>query len=94
MTKPDLVLGIDIGGTKMAAGLVNPDGEVMASGRTPTPARSSAEEMWSALTDLISDALESAGKPRLIGVGVGCAGPMVWPDGVVSPLNISAWRGF
>ncbi|MEV1167181.1 ROK family protein [Nonomuraea sp. NPDC049784] len=28
------------------------------------------------------------------GVGVGCGGPMTWPDGEVSPLNIPGWRGF
>jgi glucokinase len=26
------------------------------------------------------------------GVGVGCGGPMSWPEGVVNPLNIPAWR--
>jgi glucokinase len=31
---------------------------------------------------------------RLTGVGVGCGGPMSWPSGEVSPLNIPAWRGF
>jgi glucokinase len=33
--------------------------------------------------------------PRgVAGVGVGCGGPMDWPTGVVSPLNIPAWRDF
>jgi glucokinase len=27
-------------------------------------------------------------------VGVGCGGPMSWPSGEVSPLNIPGWRGF
>ena len=30
----------------------------------------------------------------LSGVGVGCGGPMRWPEAEVSPLNIPAWRGF
>jgi glucokinase len=30
----------------------------------------------------------------LDGVGVAAAGPMVWPSGEVSPLNMPAWRGF
>jgi glucokinase len=29
-----------------------------------------------------------------VGVGVGCGGPMIWPDGDVSPLNIPSWRRF
>ncbi|MBN6051251.1 ROK family protein [Nonomuraea sp. RK-328] len=31
---------------------------------------------------------------RVEGVGVGCGGPMRWPAGEVSPLNIPGWRGF
>ena len=30
----------------------------------------------------------------LAGVGCGCGGPMEWPAGMVSPLNIPAWRAF
>jgi glucokinase len=30
----------------------------------------------------------------LDGIGVAAAGPMVWPSGEVSPLNMPAWRGF
>jgi len=30
----------------------------------------------------------------LAGVGCGCGGPLVWPEGRVSPLNIPAWRAF
>jgi len=27
-------------------------------------------------------------------IGIGCGGPMAWPTGEVSPLNIPGWRGF
>jgi len=94
MTATDLVLALDIGGTKMAAGLVDPDGKVHFSGRIPTPARSDADVMWTALTKVIGDVMRAGGNPRIIGVGIGSAGPMVWPDGVISPLNIPGWRGF
>lgn len=94
MSDDQLVLGIDIGGTKMAVGLVNQLGDVIVSGRTPTPARSSGDEMLGALFAICSDVMEQGGNPEINGVGVGCAGPMVWPDGVVSPLNIPAWRQF
>ncbi|MEV7007094.1 ROK family protein [Streptosporangium sp. NPDC051022] len=41
-----------------------------------------------------SRAGSGAGAFRVEGVGVGCGGPMIWPDGVVSPLNMPGWRGF
>ena len=34
---PRVVVGVDIGGTKVAAGLVNADGEILARNRTPMP---------------------------------------------------------
>lgn len=95
VTDPSLpVLALDIGGTKMAAGLVTSDGDVLAVERTPSPARGSAEEMYGALTGLCDSLFAATGQQEVAGVGVGCAGPMVWPDGVVSPVNIPGWRGY
>jgi len=88
------ILGIDIGGTKMAVGLVDAQGNVLISGRTPSPARGRAEDMYGALVALCDSVMAEGGEPQLRGVGIGSAGPMTWPDGVVSPNNITAWRGF
>ncbi|HTC68537.1 MAG TPA: ROK family protein [Acidothermaceae bacterium] len=85
------VLAVDMGGTKIAVGIVDPDGRVVVRSRTPTPIDSDAEVVWSALLEAI-DALPDV--DRVAAVGVGCGGPMVWPAGRVSPLNIPAWRGF
>ena len=85
------VLAIDIGGTKMAVGIVAADGRVMTSSRTPTPPGADAETIWTALRHAI-EALPDL--DHVSGIGVGCGGPMVWPAGGVSPLNIPGWRGF
>lgn len=84
------VLAVDVGGTKLAAGLVDGTGRVVRASRTPTPA-ADGETVWAALLALVSDvvALET-----VAAVGVGCGGPMRWPAGEVSPLNIPGWRGF
>lgn len=83
------VLAVDVGGTKLAVGLVAADGRVIAQSRTPTPVEGQA--IWSALVALI-DALP--GVDQVAAVGVGCGGPMSWPAGEVSPLNMPAWRGY
>ncbi|CNF25347.1 ROK family protein [Mycobacterium tuberculosis] len=90
------VLAIDIGGTKLAAALVAPDGRVIARDRAPTPNEPGvdAEELWRALEALLGKVTADAGDPPLAGVGAGCGGPMTWPAAEVSPLNIPAWRGF
>ncbi|PZG07395.1 ROK family protein, partial [Nonomuraea aridisoli] len=84
-----MILAIDIGGTKMAAGLVTRDGTVVTSRRATTPQGADAETLWRTLTDLIAPL-----GGDVEGVGVGCGGPMTWPDGEVSPLNIPGWRRF
>ena len=88
--KDERVLAVDIGGTKMAVGIVDPNGRVESYERTETP-RVDAEGLWRTLEALL-DKLHTDGE--LIGVGVGCGGPMKWPSAEVSPLNIPGWRDF
>jgi glucokinase len=89
-------LAVDIGGTKLAAGLVEPAGRVLSWSQVPTPAGLDGEQLWRTLDALITSVLDGAGvtPAALAGCGCGCGGPMEWPSGVVSPLNIPAWRAF
>ena len=92
------VLAIDIGGTKLAAAVIEPGGRVTSYERTATPAapRIDAEGLWRTLLSLVDKLLADSGAAAdgLAGVGVGCGGPMTWPAAEVSPLNIPAWRAF
>lgn len=85
-------LALDIGGTKIAAGLVDADGVLLQQFRVPTPRSSHAEEVWAAASSVIGEAL-AAGGP-VCAVGISSAGPIDLPAGAISPLNIGAWRGF
>lgn len=87
-------LGIDVGGTEIAAGVVGRDGALRSVERVATAGQSSAEDLWDALAGVGERALAAAGVQRVAGVGCGCAGPMAWPEGVVSPLNLPQWREF
>ncbi|MGB9376576.1 MAG: ROK family protein [Mycobacteriales bacterium] len=93
-----LALGLDVGGTKLAAGLVDSDGTIIGSSRVPTPnlPTNTADQVWTALMGLVDEVIGAAGADRadLLGVGIGCGGPMRWPEGIVSPLNLPAWRDF
>jgi glucokinase len=90
------VLAVDVGGTKLAAGLVEPAGRVLTWSQVPTPAGLDAEQLWRTLDVLITSILERANvtPAELAGCGCGCGGPMEWPSGLVSPLNIPGWRRF
>jgi glucokinase len=87
------VLAVDVGGTKLAAGVVLPSGLVLSATVRPTPPAADAEALWTALRSLLETVLRSVGLP-VVAAGVGCGGPMRWPDGVVSPVNIPGWRDF
>jgi glucokinase len=92
----DWTLALDIGGTKLAAGLVRADGSVAVHDSIPTRGDGSDEALYADLLGL-ADRVLATGSVRpadLAGVGVGCGGPMVYPAGRVSPLNIPAWNDF
>jgi glucokinase len=89
-----VVLAVDIGGTKFAAGLVDTDGELVLSERVPTPPGGDADDLWKALAGLVDSVVAGRAARDLVGVGIGSGGPMTWPDGVVSPLNMPGWRDF
>lgn len=89
------ILAIDIGGTKLAAGVVFPSGEVASRARRPTPTVANAEAIYAALQQSIEDAVAGAGRATpLDGIGVGSGGPMRAREGLVSPLNMPGWRDF
>jgi glucokinase len=83
-------LGIDIGGTKVAGGVVAPDGRILATARRATPGASvsDTEDAIAAVVEELADA--HAGE--LVGVGVGAAG---WFDRTGDTVLFSphlAWR--
>jgi glucokinase len=88
-----LTLCLDIGGTKIAAGLANPDAVLVHTATCPTPAGASAEQVWAVVVAMIADVLRAA-DGAVSGVGIAAAGPIDLHSGSVSPINIGCWRGF
>ncbi len=88
-----LTLALDIGGTKIAVGLVDPAGELVHTTTCPTPNHQDAEHVWGVVEQLIADTVASA-EGAVRAVGIGCAGPIDSTAGTVSPVNIATWRGF
>lgn len=82
------VLAIDIGGTKLAAALVDEAGSMLRSATRPTP----RAEVMVALAALVEEV--TGGGPAPEAVGIGCAGPLDLAAGTVSPVNMPSWRGF
>jgi glucokinase len=96
MTAAGLALGVDIGGTKVAAGLVNAEGAILEKVRVPMVAHGTANEGLASVTSAM-DALLSTGIQRaaLRGIGVCSPGPLDPRRGVViNPPNVPCWRNF
>jgi glucokinase len=93
VTESSPILAIDIGGTKLAAALVDRDGVVLRRAEIPTPAAPPGERGTVADT-LIDLARRVAGEDRPAAVGVASAGPLDIVAGTVSPVNIPSWREF
>lgn len=85
-------LAIDIGGTKLAAGIVDEEGRVLTSARVPTPS-GDGESIFAALASLVTGVRADADVPP-DRCGVGTGGPMTPGGEAVSPVNIPGWREF
>ncbi|UYN84061.1 MAG: ROK family protein [Microcella sp.] len=93
----DYALAVDLGGTKVEAGLVDAHGAVLAGSRhrRPTGGSSTSEQLATAVTDAVRDALAALpADATLLGAGIGSAGPIAGTTGNVSPLNLAAWRNY
>ncbi len=82
-------MAIDVGSTKLAAGVVAEDGEVLVRDRISTPAR----DVWPALARLVSR-MQASAPTKPLGCGIGCSGPADQAAGSVSPLYIPSLAGF
>ena len=93
----DVILAIDIGGTKFAAGLVTAKGELIDRARVEVERDVVPEAHYTSLTTIVNEMMERARdqhRVRIRAVGVGAAGPVARDLVTVSPINIPAWREF
>jgi glucokinase len=88
----DLILAVDIGGTKLAAALVSGTGSIVRSREIPTPSSElGPDPLTAALADLAAG-LAAGAAPTM--AAIAAAGPLDAVKGLISPVNIPAWRDF
>ena len=88
------VLGIDIGGTKLAAGIVDTEGRMLARDEIPTRAGEGLEPVMDRIVGLGRGLLSrpEAAAVSVQRIGVGCAGPVDLKAGLVlRPPNLPGW---
>jgi glucokinase len=93
----DVIVAVDIGGTKMAVGLMTMQGELIDREHVSVDHDLNANSLYATLEPMVQSQLERARghhQLRPVAVGIGTAGPITPNAEGASPLNISAWRNF
>ena len=90
-----VAIAVDLGGTKVEAAVVCADGRVEgAVFRAATGREGSRDAIGDAVREVAASAFASLGaRDRLVGVGIGSAGPIDLATGSVSPLNLPLAAG-
>lgn len=94
---PRWMIGVDVGGTKVAAGFVNERGEMGEHLRVAMNPRGSAEEGFAAVTSALDELLRlgKVGEGVELPIGICAPGPLNPRTGVVlNPPNVPCWRNF
>ncbi len=89
-----MYLGIDLGGTNIAVGLVDPQCKILAQGSRPTNAPRSCGEIARDMAELCQEITESAGfsMKDIQGIGIGTPGSIDSQKGVVVYANNLDWH--
>src|SRR5215475_11129114 len=91
-----LSLGVDIGGTKVAAGLVDVQGEIRAQTRTPMISEGDPAKGLEAVAKAVEELLaRSGGLKQIAGIGICAPGPLNPITGVIiNPPNLPIWHNY
>jgi glucokinase len=93
---PELRGGIDLGGTKIEAIVVDTNNKVLGSARHPTPTSGTPADVAASMAQAIAEAAQAAGTTteKLAGVGIGSPGAINAEAGTVSSArNLPGWEG-
>lgn len=90
-----VILAVDIGGTKVAAGLVTSSGKILTAARTKMVAHGNAAEGLGAVREAMDSDLKNREPRKIRAIGVSVPG---WVDSttgtLLSAANLPCWRNF
>lgn len=88
------IVGIDIGGTKLAVGVATRDGRLLAEARQPTGVTDGPDAVIGRVVELARAVIAEAGHGagQVTRIGIGCGGPLdPWRGVVLNALNNPGW---
>lgn len=88
-----MIGALDIGGTKIAVGVVDANGRVLAKEECPTDVPSGFDHAMQHVSEALARCAEQAGV-KLQGIGIGCTGPVDPLTGALGNVNtLPGWEG-
>jgi glucokinase len=95
MLNNGLALGVDIGGTKVAAGIVDRNGRLLFKTRVPMNVSGTDGEAMACVHEAIRATLANELGGRVSAIGVASPGPIELPSGkILQTPNLPCWRDF
>ncbi|MGO4879214.1 MAG: ROK family protein [Bryobacteraceae bacterium] len=88
-----MIGAIDIGGTKIATGIVDGRGRIVARAECPTAPQRGFADGIARMADMLRETAAAA-RAELHGIGIGCTGPVDPMRGVLGSVDLlPGWRG-
>ncbi|MCD1259653.1 ROK family protein [Paenibacillus athensensis] len=92
-----IAIGIDVGGTKTAIGLIDEQGHIRNKQSLPTDLGISPAQMVARMAAVVQAMLDesSISSSEIAGIGIGAPGPLDTRAGLIDcPPNLPGWQGF
>lgn len=87
-----MIIGVDLGGTKIAAALVSPDGKIITDVNIPTEAQKGKNQVIGNVKKAIKNLIHGQ-KEKVTCIGIGVPGPILYDQGIViEPPNLPGWK--
>jgi len=92
----DCILAVDIGGTKVLAGILSRDGRILVSRKEPVCAIGCPEEVLKQIFRMFQQMMNTIGinSQNILGTGVGVPGPLDYVRGVVENSPNLRWLSY
>lgn len=91
---PKVIIGLDIGGTKILSGILTPEGKILARKKEATRPMRDSGEILDGISETVTELMHKAGigPEDIMGAAVGAPGPLDYHNGIIKdPPNLN-WR--
>jgi glucokinase len=92
----ELIIGIDIGGSKILSGILNREGRILARKKEVTPADQDAGKVLDGITLTVNKLIKElgAGRNDILGIAAGVPGPLDYINGIIKDPPNLGWSEF